>query len=66
MSFSQKVKEDLLKKANDDLIADKLQIEAMLRFGGEVLISKPMNQALKYIIIVIIKKILKILIIIKN
>jgi DNA-binding protein WhiA len=43
MSFSQKVKEDLLKKANDDEIADKLEIEAMLRFGGEVIISKPMK-----------------------
>lgn len=43
MSFSQKVKEDLLKKVNDDEIADKMQIEAMIRFGGEVIISKPMK-----------------------
>lgn len=59
MSFSQKVKEDLLKKANDDLIADKLQIEAMLRFGGEVLISKPMKLSFTCNLMSVIRHFLK-------
>ena len=41
MSFSKTVKEDLLKRSNPDLLSDKLEIEAMLRFGGEVIFGNP-------------------------
>lgn len=43
MSFALDVKDDLLKVNNLSVDADKLQIEAMLRFGGEVVISRPMK-----------------------
>ena len=43
MSFSQTVKEDLLKKNNDSEVADKLQIEAMLRFSSEIIIGNPLK-----------------------
>ena len=45
MSFSQTVKEDLLKKNNDSEVADKLQIEAMLRFSSEIIIGNPLKLA---------------------
>ena len=41
MSFSQNVKEDLLKKVNEDPISDKMQIEAMLRFSSEIILGLP-------------------------
>ena len=41
MSFSKTVKEDLIKRINPDLLSDKLEIEAMLRFGGEVIFGNP-------------------------
>ena len=59
MSFSQKVKEDLLKKSNEDLTADKLEMEAMLRFGGEVLISKPMKLSFTCNLMSVIRHFLK-------
>ena len=43
MSFSKTVKEDLIKRSNPDLLSDKLEIEAMLRFGGEVILARPMK-----------------------
>lgn len=43
MSFSLEVKEDLLKVNNNDAIADKLELEAMLRFSAEVVLSRPIN-----------------------
>ena len=43
MSFSKTVKEDLLKRSNPDLLSDKLEIEAMLRFGGEVIFGNPIK-----------------------
>ena len=43
MSFSKTVKDDLLKKSNPDLLSDKLEIEAMLRFGGEVILGNPLR-----------------------
>ena len=41
MSFSQNVKEDLLKKTNEDSVSDKMQIEAMLRFSSEIILGLP-------------------------
>ncbi|MGM9969739.1 MAG: DNA-binding protein WhiA [Anaeroplasma sp.] len=41
MSFCSDVKNDLLLVSNDDVISDKLELEAMLRLGGEVVISSP-------------------------
>ncbi len=43
MSFALDVKDDLLKFNTIDPNADRLELEAMLRFGGEVIISKPMK-----------------------
>ena len=43
MSFSKTVKEDLIKRSNPDILSDKLEIEAMLRFGGEVILGKPLK-----------------------
>ena len=43
MSFALDVKDDLLKFNTIDPNADRLELEAMLRFGGEVIISKPMQ-----------------------
>ena len=43
MSFSLDVKLDLLKFNNNDIISDKLELEAMLRLSGEVVISRPMK-----------------------
>ena len=45
MSFSKTVKEDLIKRVNPDLLSDKLEIEAMLRFGGEVIFGKPFKMS---------------------
>lgn len=43
MSFALEVKDDLLKLNNPDSNADELELEAMLRFGGEIIISNPMK-----------------------
>lgn len=43
MSFALEVKDDLLKFNTTDAEADRLELEAMLRFGGEVIISRPMK-----------------------
>ncbi len=43
MSFSLEVKMDLLQVTNSTMIEDKLELEAMLRLGGEVIISRPMK-----------------------
>lgn len=43
MSFALDVKDDLLKFNNPDSNADELELEAMLRFGGEIIISSPMK-----------------------
>lgn len=43
MSFALDVKNDLLKVNNNDAKADKLELEAMLRFGGEVILARPMR-----------------------
>lgn len=43
MSFAATVKDDLLKISNSNLNADRLELEAMLRFGSEVIISRPMK-----------------------
>lgn len=43
MSFALDVKDDLLKVNNSDSNADRLELEAMLRFGGEIIISRPMK-----------------------
>ncbi|MBQ3253090.1 MAG: hypothetical protein IJA65_00920, partial [Acholeplasmatales bacterium] len=43
MSFSLDVKDDLLKVNNEDAISDKLELEALLRLGGEVIISRPLK-----------------------
>ncbi len=43
MSFSTNVKEDILKFNNIDSKALKLTLEAMLRFSGEIVISKPLK-----------------------
>lgn len=43
MSFALDVKDDLLKVNNISPNADKLQIEAMLRFGAEVIITRPLK-----------------------
>ncbi len=43
MSFALDVKDDLLKINNSDEKADKLQLEAMIKFGGELIISKPLR-----------------------
>jgi len=43
MSFSLEVKEDLLKRVNQDERADRLELEAMLRFGGEIVFGFPMK-----------------------
>lgn len=43
MSFALDVKNDLLKINNSDSNADRLELEAMLRFGGEVTISRSMQ-----------------------
>lgn len=43
MSFSKTVKEDLIKRSNEDLLSDKLEMEAMLRFGGEVILGLPLK-----------------------
>lgn len=45
MSFALDVKDDLLKINNTESSADKLELEAMLRFGAEVIISRPMKLA---------------------
>lgn len=45
MSFSQNVKEDLLKRNNENEISDKLQIEAMLRFSSEIILGNPLKLA---------------------
>lgn len=43
MSFALDVKDDLLKINNTEANADMLELEAMLRFGAEVLISRPLK-----------------------
>lgn len=43
MSFALDVKDDLLKINNTESSADRLELEAMLRFGSEVIISRPMK-----------------------
>ena len=43
MSFSLDVKEDLLKVKNNNIISDKLELEAMLRFASEVSLMRPMK-----------------------
>ena len=43
MSFALDVKNDLLKVNNTDSKAAKLELEAMLRFGGEVILARPMR-----------------------
>ena len=43
MSFALEVKDDLLKINNSDSNANRLELEAMLRFGGEIIISRPMK-----------------------
>ena len=43
MSFALDVKNDLLKVNNTDSKAAMLELEAMLRFGGEVILARPMR-----------------------
>lgn len=43
MSFALDVKDDLLKVNNSNSNANLLELEAMLRFGGEIIISRPMK-----------------------
>lgn len=43
MSFSLNVKDDLIKVNNTSKLGDKLELEAMLRFGGEIIFSSPIK-----------------------
>ena len=43
MGFAEQVKNDLININNTELVADKLELEAMLRLGGEIILSNPMK-----------------------
>ncbi len=56
MSFSKTVKDDLLKKSNPDLLSDKLEIEAMLRFGGEVILGNPLRLSFTSSLMMVVRR----------
>ena len=60
MSFALDVKNDLLKVNNTDSKAAKLELEAMLRFGGEVILSRPMRLSFTCNNMAVIRRFIKI------